>query len=158
LALIVLAAVGVGAVAAFLTGARASITPLAPVAASAALALGIAISWPALPFDRRASTEISDVRTASEHLALATPAIVAETAAGFLLPSRDLSRFAVETYTSLRRAINSYALLLNDGPSGLRAGQILFHDAAADRPVALYNAFEIDDQAAVAGNSLVRLE
>ena len=77
---------------------------------------------------------------------------------GVLVPSRDDSRVVVEARTTRLVVGDSYATLLHGGPSVLRPGQVLFHDAAADRPIALFRDFEIDDHGLVAGNVLVRLD
>jgi len=134
---------------------------IASAVAAAAVIAGIAVTWPALPWDRRASTELADVRRAAAHLATMRPSLEESLAAGvtqLLVPSRDVSRVSVETGESLDRIVNSYAVLLNRGVKGLEPGQVVLHDAAADRPVALYRPLEVDPEASVGGNTIVRLE
>jgi hypothetical protein len=55
-----------------------------------------------------------------------------------------VSRLAVETGIGLDVIGDTYAALLAVGADGLRAGQWVIHDAAADRPVALFEPFEVD--------------
>jgi len=146
--------------AAHLGAGRRAIAAVMATAAVAAIA-GIAVTWPALPWDRRATTELADVRRAAAHLATVRPSLEESLAAGvtqLLVPSRDVSRVSVETGESLDRIVNSYAVLLNRGVKGLEPGQVVFHDAAADRPVALYRPLEVDPEASVGGNTIVRLE
>jgi len=145
-----------------------------PLRGLAAMALAgvaaVVLAWPALPWDRRAGVELADVRRSSAHLALVRPNLEraltpggqsgsgAAAASQLLVPSRDVSRLSVEFGERLDRILNSYAVLRNEGVAGLRSGQVVFHDAAADRPVALYRSLEIADQTPVDGRILVRLE
>ena len=158
LALIVTAAVGAGWLAARLPASRPAIAPLAGVAAVTA---GLAVMWPALPWDRRATAELTDVRAASGHLDLVRPdlaRLLDSGVTGLLVPSRDVSRVSLETDEPLDRIINSYAFLLNGGVAALRPGQVVFHDGAADRPAALYRPLEIAAESPLGGNILVRLD
>ena len=158
LALIVAAGVGVGWLASRLPRDRRA---MAPIAAAAAVVVGIAVTWPALPWDRRATVELMDVRRASTHFELIRPALEDTLSAGvtqLLVPSRDVSRLSVETGESLTRILNSYAVLLIRGVKGLEPGQVLFHDAAADRPGSLYRPLEVDPEASVGGVTIVRVE
>ena len=160
LALTVAAAVGVGWLVGRVPLQRPRPMPVA-VAVAAAAIVGIVVTWPALPWDRRATTELSDVRRASEHVAAVRPQLDATLQAGvaqLLVPSRDVSRLSVETGQRLDRVQDSYALLLRGGTDALEPGQVLFHDGAADRPVALYRPLEIDTEASVGARVLVRLE
>jgi hypothetical protein len=163
LALIVLAAIGIGRPAGMVVGSlrQEHRRVIAVAAAGLAIAAGVAVTWPALPWDRRAATELSDVRRASAHAEALMPDLRGILAAGvteLLVPSRDVSRVAVETGEPLTRVLNSYAVLLDGGVEALTPGQVVFHDAAADRPAALYRPLEIDNRAMVGGNTIVRLD
>jgi hypothetical protein len=57
-----------------------------------------------------------------------------------------VSRLVVETGLGLDVIGDLYAAMLAGGVEGLRAGQWIIHDSAADRPVALFKVFEIDVQ------------
>jgi hypothetical protein len=172
LALIPAAAVGVGWVAAAVAErlprlSRPSVARGGDwLLVAAAIAFGVAVLWPALPWDRRATTELTSVRQASANAArlpdvirgiasnFVTEAIPLPhgkvppdrppTSYGLLVPSRDVSRLAVETGLQLDVIGDLYAALLAVGVDGLRAGQWIIHDAAADRPVALFKPFEVD--------------
>lgn len=172
LALILVAAIAVGWIGALIADrlprlrrpAAAGIADGALVAA--AVALGLALGWPALPWDRRASTELTSIRQASANAAR-LPAWIGSIAVnlvtepvppthgdapprrppasfGLLVPSRDVSRLAIETGLGLDVVGDLYAAMLAGGVDGLRAGQWIIHDSAADRPVALFRVFEID--------------
>jgi hypothetical protein len=160
-ALIGAAAVGVGWLAGSLLGRVPAVGMPASLAVGAIL--GVLLLWPALPWDKRASTELSDVRTASERLAAAMPNLdvvihdLQPPPPALVVPSRDVARVAVELPASLRRIDNSYATLPDDGVAGFPEGAVVFHDNAADRPVALYKPLEIDSTGTVDGVSLTRL-
>src|SRR5439155_24343265 len=161
LALIAAAGVGFGWVVGAVLGRIPALG--APLALAAGGALGAALLWPALPWDRRAQTELADVRAASSHIAAALPPLdvvlhdLEPRPTQLLVPSRDVARVAVEMPASLRAIDNSYAVLLADGLSGLAAGQVVFHDSAADRPVALFRPLEIEGTAVVDATTLERL-
>ena len=90
--------------------------------------------WPALPWDRRATTELSDVRRASAHLAAVMPTLpIAATSRRILAPpasdrrpprSQSRRRRASPSRRGepLTRVGNRYAVLLNDGDGGAHAG------------------------------------
>jgi hypothetical protein len=170
LALTMAGAVGVGAIVAAVVG-RVRLRSSGAVGAAAAAGgivaavVGAAVVWPALPWDKRATTEVTSVRAASANAA-AMPAWIASNAPnlqpqapsadtgptpptlppesfGLLVPSRDVSRLAVESGLGLDAIGDAYAAVLGAGIDGLRNGQWVIHDAAADRPVALFKPFEV---------------
>ena len=129
-----------------------------------AAVVGGFVSWPALPFDRRASTELADVRASSAHLSRALPYVAAALAAGggssgeappvgvpyvnsraviVFAPSRDVSRIVVEAGVPSPLVGDLYAFLLHHSVGELRSSQYVLHDRAADRPVGRYTALEI---------------
>ena len=143
-------------------------------AALVALILGMGVMWPAFPWDRRATTELANVRTSSANMALALPVIrrfavpfagssspcrrnVHDDGPYLFVPSRDVARVIVETGACTLDVGNSYATLLNRGVAALRPGQVVFHDAAADRPVGLYRPLEVEASATVDGVVIQRL-
>ncbi|HVA87013.1 MAG TPA: hypothetical protein VNF73_11960, partial [Candidatus Saccharimonadales bacterium] len=141
-------------------------TTLGVVLAAFAVVVALALTWAPLPLDRRATAELDNVRQASVNLARVIPDARAPLLDGavrqgdvpaqagapaadlrtvaLLAPSRDVSRIAVELNTRMTLVGDLYAFLLRWGIGGLRSGQYVLHDAAADRPVALFAPFELD--------------
>jgi hypothetical protein len=74
-----------------------------------------------------------------------------------LVPSRDVSRIAVEDDGRVTDVADLYAFLLHATIGDLQTGQYVFHDSAVDRPIALFSPLELgpEEFATVQG---VRLE
>ena len=187
LAVIVAAAVGAGAIA--LAAARAlaprstqgdssSAVALGFGAMVGAAAVGIALTWAPLPFDRSAMAGLAEARDSSQAVAqvmeiLRSPLQGAASAEGpvgqvasaptvdfatatVLVPSRDVSRVAVEDDGRVTDVADLYAFLLHATIGDLKTGQYVFHDSAVDRPVALFSPLELgpDEFATVQGVQL----
>jgi len=141
------------------------------LATVAAVALVVGLTWAPLPFDRRATTELSNVRLSSRHLAAVLPSLVGPLRAAaaaapdsgpaggaapvvlrslaVLVPSRDVSRIAVEQHSRVTIVGDVYAFLLNAGLAQLQPGQVVVHDGSVDRPPVLYRPLEVDGVAPV---------
>ena len=126
----------------------------------------LALTWAPLPFDRRATTEFANVRLSARQLDAVMPAIAAPLAAAatatpdadpptgappvdptslaVLVPSRDVSRVAVQAPSRVTIVGDLYAFLLNAGIGGLQPGQVVVHDGSVDRPVALFKPLEVE--------------
>ncbi len=167
---------GAGSLAGLGLAGRADVRPTRPprpammaaglgAALVAALVVGV-LSGAPLPLDRRATTELANVRLSSRQLELAMPVLggpllAAAVQAGdvgtvngapavdlrtvaVLAPSRDVSRIAVEKGSRVTLVGDMYAFLLTAGFEQLRPGQYVIHDGSVDRPVALFKPFEVD--------------
>jgi hypothetical protein len=147
---------------------------LVTAAAGAALVASV-VAGPPAPLQAQVGRELDLVRTASTNVATyagrlaalsggpgrpSAPGPVGAPAAdpagvALFVPSLLRSRIAVETGAPLTRLGDTFAEFVAEPPwPGLRAGQRLYHDAAADRPAALARLLEVDP--ASLGGALAR--
>jgi hypothetical protein len=153
-----------------------SAAPHLVAAALLGVVLGLAVRWPAAPFDRSVASSLALVRASSVALeryeqrlaelagpvgppprATADAPLADPAGVNLFVPSLLRPRIVVDTGRSLTTVGDTYATSLSTPPwVGLRPGQRLYHDRAADRPAALDRALEADP--ATLGEAIARPE
>ncbi len=135
-------------------------------------AAALLLRWPVVPWDARAERVVADVRQSSANLAgfgdrfasvlAAAPERPDDTwsvvgaperdqrASVLLVPSRSVSRVAVEQQASLLDVGDLYAALLEAGtPGRLLPGPTVLHDASVDRPREQFEFLEVSQSSPV---------